>query len=453
MTGKDYSPFRLFILALSATLVPLGSTMISVALPQIGVEFGKDPGLLTQWLVNSYLLIGIIGQSPGGKTGDYWGFEKTLRLGQALFGAGSVLAIFIHSLGAVTAGRMMMAAGGAFMFPTVMAVLRITVPEEKRHRIFGYFGALMGFSAALGPSLGGFLVTHWGWRSVFLMNLPPLALSAGLSWNFFKEHVHVKPDHRFRFDLVGTALMATWLVLLVMGLKGKYSLLIPAAAFLGTFLWWESRAAHPLMNLKLFDHRNFTAGCAMVALQNLGMYALLFQMPYFLKVLFQWGADQAGHFMTFFMVSMMVGSALGGRVAERLGVRVTCVAGSLVSVAGFGLLALLAPTDGGSKLGLALVLGGWGLGLANGPAQSAAMGSIDKKESGLASGILATSRYLGGVFGICILGFWMSREPSGAILGDHQGALWTFAGSFLMASLVSAVFPGRGYRASHPKGH
>jgi MFS family permease len=285
------------------------------------------------------------------------------------------------------------------------------------------------------------------------MNLPPLALSAGLSWNFFKEHVHVKPDHRFRFDLVGTALMATWLVLLVMGLKGKYSLLIPAAAFLGTFLWWESRAAHPLMNLKLFDHRNFTAGCAMVALQNLGMYALLFQMPYFLKVLFQWGADQAGHFMTFFMVSMMVGSALGGRVAERLGVRVTCVAGSLVSVAGFGLLALLAPTDGGSKLGLALVLGGWGLGLANGPAQSAAMGSIDKKESGLASGILATSRYLGGVFGICILGFWMSREPSGAILGDHQGALWTFAGSFLMASLVSAVFPGRGYRASHPKGH
>jgi MFS family permease len=150
---------------------------------------------------------------------------------------------------------------------------------------------------------------------------------------------------------------------------------------------------------------------------------------------------------------MMVGSALGGRVAERLGVRVTCVAGSLVSVAGFGLLALLAPTDGGSKLGLALVLGGWGLGLANGPAQSAAMGSIDKKESGLASGILATSRYLGGVFGICILGFWMSREPSGAILGDHQGALWTFAGSFLMASLVSAVFPGRGYRASHPKGH
>ena len=453
MTDKDYSPLRLFILALSATLVPLGSTMISVALPQIGGEFGKDPGLLTQWLVNSYLLIGIIGQSPGGKAGDYWGFERTLRLGQALFGAGSVLSVFVHSLGAVTAGRMLMAAGGAFMFPTVMAVLRITVPEEKRHRVFGYFGALMGFSAALGPSLGGFLVTHWGWRAVFLMNLPPLALSAGLSWNFFKEHVHVKPDHRFRFDLVGTTLMAAWLVLLVMGLKGKYLLLAPAAALFGMFLGWESRVSHPLMDLKLFAHRNFSAGCAMVALQNLGMYALLFQMPYLLKALFQWGPDQAGHSMTFFMVSMMVGSALGGRVAERLGVRVTCAAGSLVSVAGFSLLAFLAPADGGAKLAFALVMGGWGLGLANGPAQSAAVGSIDKKESGIASGILATSRYLGGVFGICILGFWMSREPSGALLGDHQGALWTFAGSFLVASLVSLLFPGRGHGPFHPKGH
>jgi MFS family permease len=151
-------------------LIPLGSTMIAVALPSIGADFGRAPGDLTMWLVNSYLLVSIVGQGPGGKLGDHWGYRNTLRLGQWIFGAGCLLAVFFHFFAAIVASRVLMALGGALMIPTVMAVFKITVPAEMRHRVFGYFGAMMSFAAALGPSLGGILVHQFGWKSIFFIN-------------------------------------------------------------------------------------------------------------------------------------------------------------------------------------------------------------------------------------------------------------------------------------------
>lgn len=443
MTHSHYSPLRLAALGLSAMLIPLGSTMIAVALPDIGVEFNQAPGLLTQWLVNSYLLIGIAAQSPAGKLGDFWGYKNTLRLGQMIFGMGSLLAVLFPFFGMVVASRLLTALGGAFMVPTVIAVYRIVVPPEKRHRVFGYFGAMMGFAAALGPSLGGVLVHHFGWKSIFLMNLPPLLFSIFLSWNFFREDLHEKPQNRFSFDWPGTLFMAGGLLLLVTGLKGRAELLVPAALLLWLFIWWEGKTPHPMMNLNLFSRRSFSAGCALVALQNLGMYALLFQLPYLLKLLYQWGPEHSGPFMTSFMVSMMAASALGGRVAEKLGVKTTCVMGSLLSVAGMSSLSFLTPGEDWRKLIVGLILGGVGLGLANGPSQSAAMGSIEKNHSGIASGILSTSRYLGGVVGISILGLLFASPESTASLGQYHLAILAFAGSFAIAAGVSFLLPGR----------
>ena len=437
-----YAPLRLMGLGLSAMLVPLGSTMIAVALPSIGLDFARPPGELTQWLVNSYLLISIVALGPGGKLGDYWGYQNTLWLGQAIFGVGCLLPIVLHFFEALVAGRMLMALGGALMVPTVMAVFKITVPAEKRHRVFGYFGAMMGFAAALGPSLGGLLIHRFGWVSIFLMNLPPLLLSILLSRGFFKQGLQEKPRTDFKFDWAGTLLMAGGLVCLVLGLKDRPSLLAPALVLLVLFIWWQGIASQPLMDLKLFSDRSFAAGCAMVALQNLGMYALLFQLPYLLKLLYQWGPEQSGHFMTTFMFSMMAASALGGRVAEKIGVRATCVAGSLVSVAGLYWLSQLTPGRDELHIIGGLVLGGAGLGLANGPSQSAAMGTVDQKLSGIASGVLSTCRYLGGVVGISILGLLLSAPDSAQSLSQYHQAILVFAGSFLIAAMVSLLLPG-----------
>lgn len=440
--SKDFHPYRLMGLGLSAMLVPLGSTMIAVALPSIGMEFARAPGELTQWLVNSYLLISIVALSPGGKLGDHWGYKNTLRLGQSIFGLGCLLPIVFHYFEALVASRMLMALGGALMVPTVMAVFKITVPAEKRHRVFGYFGAMMGFAAALGPSLGGLLVNQFGWASIFLMNLPPLALSVLLSHGFFRETLHEKPHVDFKFDWAGALLMASGLVCLVLGVKDQPLLLAPALILLVLFIWWQGKTSQPLMNLSLFSNRSFSAGCAMVALQNLGMYALLFQLPYLLKLLYQWGPERSGHFMTTFMVSMMAASALGGRVAEKIGVRVTCVTGSMVSAAGFYWLSQLAPGRDEVQIIGGLVMGGVGLGLANGPSQSAAMGSVDHSRSGIASGVLSTCRYLGGIVGISILGLLLSAPASVESLAQYHRAILVFAGSFVVAAMVSLLLPG-----------
>ena len=442
-TESTYAPLRLMGLGLSAMLVPLGSTMIAVALPSIGTEFSRTPGELTQWLVNSYLMVNIVALGPGGKLGDFWGYRKTLRLGQWLFGLGCVLPIVFHYFEALVASRVLMALGGALMVPTVMAVFKITVPEEKRHRVFGYFGGMMGFAAALGPSLGGLLVHHFGWGAIFLMNLPPLLLSMFFAMGFFKEALHETPTSSFKFDWTGTLLMSMALVCFVVGMTSQSVLLVPAMLLMAAFFWWQSKIPHSLIDLKLFSDRSFSAGCAIVALQNLGMYALLFQLPYLLKLLYQWGPEQSGHYMTVFMFSMMTASLIGGRIAEKIGARMTCMTGALTAMIGVAWLSMLAP----DKLPLhvigGLMLVGTGLGLANGPSQSAAMATVDRAMSGIASGVISIARYLGGVVGISVLAWLLSAPGSAQSLAQYHLALLIFAGSFLVAAIVSLLLPAK----------
>lgn len=428
-------------LGLSAMLIPLGSTMIAVALPAIGTEFSRTPGELTQWLVNSYLMINIVALGPAGKLGDQWGYRKTLRLGQWLFGLGCLLPIVFHYFEALVAARVLMALGGAMMVPTVMAVFKITVPEEKRHRVFGYFGGMMGFAAALGPSLGGLLVQHFGWGSIFLMNLPPLMLSVFFSMGFFKHVLHEEPATALKFDWAGTSLLALALICLVTGMKEQNVLLLPALILMGVFIWWQAKSPQPLINLKLFSDRAFSAGCAIVALQNLGMYALLFQLPYLLMLLYQWGPEQSGHYMTTFMVSMMAASMLGGRLAEIIGVRMTCMAGSLTAMTGLIWLSMLSAEKDPLHIIGGLVLAGTGLGLANGPSQSAAMATVERAMSGIASGVMSTCRYLGGVIGISVLALLLSAPASAQSLAQYHLALLIFAGSFFVAAMVATLLP------------
>jgi len=446
VASADYSPLRLAGLGLSAMLIPLGSTMIAVALPAIGAQHARAPAELTTWLVTSYLLVSVIGQGPGGKLGDHWGYRNTILLGQCVFGLGCLLPVLHDAFAAVVASRVLMAFGGALMVPTVMAVFKITVPAQLRHRVFGYFGAMMTLAAATGPMLGGVLVHQFGWKSIFLMNLPPLVLSMLLSRSFFAQAAFEKTTKEFTYDWAGSLLMALGLASLVLAMQGRTWLMAPALVFLVLFLWWERRTPQPLIELKLFANRFFAAGCAMVGLQNLAMYALLFQMPFLLKLLYEWGPERAGPFMTAFMLSMMIASALGGRVAEKVGVRATCVAGSMTSVSGLLWLSTLVPGEQSWHVIVGLVLGGAGLGLANGPSQSAAMGTVDNRQSGIASGILSTCRYLGGVVGVSVLGLLLSTSDAVPTLANYHTALRIFAGALLVAGVAALRLPGRGTR-------
>jgi MFS family permease len=398
--GRDDLNPQLLGLGLSAMLVPLGSTMIAVALPGIGTEFHRTPSELTQWLVNSYLVVNIVALIPGGRLGDRWGYSRALRMGQCLFAAGCLLPILFPSFETLVASRVLQALGGALMVPTVMAVFRIAVPPARIHRVLGYFGAMMSFAAGVGPSLGGFLVERFGWSSIFLVNLPPLLLSVYFSVGFFRSHPHEKAAATRAVD------------------------------------WLGSMRA-------LFADEWFATGFAMVGLLNLAMYSLLFELPFLLKLVFQWGPGHSGQFLTAFMLSMMAGSAVGGRLSEALGARKACFAGSLISAVGFGSLVLLSTETSALQLMAGLALGGLGVGLANGPSNASAFSTIDRAMSGTAAGVLAMGRYLGGIFGITLVGILFAGPGAAQSLSRHHYAVLALATSLVVAALVALLLPGR----------
>ena len=190
---------------LAASLMPLNSTMIAVAVPAISHDVGHDPGTVTQALVATYLVAAIALQSPGGKLGDRIGQWRAFAVGQIVLFLGALAGFLAPTLWLLTASRVVMAAGGAIVVPATIALLRTELPEAKRGRAFGIFGSVMSLAAGIGPLIGGELVRLFDWPSIFLANIPVLAVSAVLA--ITARHVHT-PREPARFDWLGSTLLA-----------------------------------------------------------------------------------------------------------------------------------------------------------------------------------------------------------------------------------------------------
>ena len=432
--------------------MPLNSTMIAVALPDIARDLGHSPGAVTQALVASYLVAAIVLQSPGGKLGDRVGHWRVIAGGQALIAAGAVAGFTAPSLAVLTLCRVLMAAGGAVVVPATVALMRVELPSERRGRAFGTFGAVMSLAAGIGPVVGGELVGVFGWRSIFLANLPVLALSVVLGAR--TEQVPVAADRAVppRFDWVGTALLAATLTSLVLGLQATgaqaMALVGTCVALLGPFVWWEQRAADPVVAFSLFTSLPFTAGALLVALQNLVMYTLLFELPQVLEAMLSWDAAATGRLLIFLMLAMVLTSLVAGRLTDRFGSRPVAVVGSLVCLAGLGVLA----AGGLSAYGpvrLALALLGVGIGLATPAAQNASLSAVAAQRSGMAAGVGSTMRYLGGIIGVAILGRVLDlRGDRGDVIHEHRTMLAVFAVTLLVGLACAALLPGRCPRAT-----
>ncbi len=435
---------RLLASRLTAALMPLNSTMVAVAVPDVAAELGHSRTTVTQALVATYLITAIALQSPGGTLGDRLGPWRVVVLGQAAIAAGAVLGVVATSLPLLTVARMLMACGGALVVPATIALMRLELPPERRGRAFGAFGAVMGVAAAVGPVLGGVLVEVSSWRAVFLANLPVLAVALLVA----PGGPAVRPPApTARFDWWGSGLLTVALVLVVLGAQGEQasSLLVLAAGLLVLVLfgWWERRTPAPVVDLALFRSRPFAAGSTLVGLQNLAMYALLFELPLVLDELFSLGAAGIGRLLTFLTVAMVVASLVSGRLTDRLGPRPVAVSGALLCLAGLGLLAasdLAAP----GEVRLPLLLLGAGIGLSSPAAQTASLSGVAPAQSGMAAGVSSTMRYLGAVAGIAVLGRGLDLGGSTAqVLAEHRAMLAVFAVALVASGACAAVLPRR----------
>lgn len=421
-------------LALAALLAPLNSTIIAVALPSIAGELEHPAALVTRWLVTSYLVVSIVAQSPAGKLGDLWGTSRVLTLGRALFGIGALLAAFSPALQVLAAGRVLMALGGAFTIPPVFALLRNSVPLARRGRVFGVFGAIMGAAAAVGPLIGGFLTTRYGWHSVFLVNIPVVLLS------FLFEPPRKETASATeaagdaaprRFDFAGTALLAAAVLLLVTAVERGGALAIAGAlAAITLFALHELRTRDPVLDVRLFRRPAFAAGGAIVALQNLAMYSMMFLLPFFLA---RRGLSptKTGGMLLVFTAGMVLASAAGGRLSDAIGAKFVAFTGALTATGGAALFVIL-----GDVPVLSLVLMGAGIGLSGSPSQAAAMSAVSATEAGVASGALATLRYAGGVAGSGLVTLLVTG-------GIEDRRLLVFPSVLFLSALVALALPGK----------
>jgi MFS family permease len=421
-------------LALSVALVPLNSTMLAVAMPAIARDLSVPSETLTQGLVASYLLVGIVLQSPGGKLGDGIGHGRALGLGQIVFALGAVVGFVGRSMLPLELARALMAAGGAVMVPSAFALVRSRAPAKAQAQAFGAFGAVMGIAAAIGPLVGGEIVGRLGWPSLFAVNAPPVLLAALLARSRVKEPKRAMP----RFDLIGSALLGAGLVLAVVGLRSqRWATAAVGALALLLFFAWERRVANPVIDPSLFRARAFAMGVSVVGLQNLAMYALLFELPIVLARAFGSDARTSGRVLVALTLAMVAGSMSGGRVVGRLGERRGALLGSSVAVVGMLLIAWR-PLASAIDLLPGLGVLGLGIGLCTPAVQTASMGSIDRARSGMAAGVSSTGRYLGGVIGVGVVSTLLHGDD---VLAAHRTAAFVLTGVLVLALAAAAALP------------
>jgi EmrB/QacA subfamily drug resistance transporter len=399
------------ICCMSLFIVGLDVTVVNVALPSIQRDLHASVSGL-QWVIAAYSLVLASLLMLSGSTADRVGRRRTFQIGLALFTLGSLLCSLAPSLGALVAFRMIQAIGGSMLNPVAMSIITNTFTERtERARAIGIWGGVVGLSMALGPVVGGLLVSSVGWQSIFWVNIPVGLIAIVLTAAFVPES---KAPHPRRFDPVGQLLVMITLTSLVYGIiegpgRGWSSGLIiacfaAAIASAAGFALYESRRTQPLLDTRFFRSAPFS-GATMIAVSAfaaLGGFLLLSTI--YLQDVRGLSAVHAGLYMLPMAGMTAIASPLSGRIVGSRGPRLPLIgAGITLIISGISLTGLEATT---STLGLVIpyLLFGLGFGLVNAPITNTAMAGMPQAQAGVAAAVASTSRQVGSSLGVAVIG-------------------------------------------------
>nr|WP_062337093.1 MFS transporter [Herbidospora sakaeratensis] len=456
--------------ALAVCLVPafmtlLDVSIVNVALPDIQAGIGaSDSGL--QWVVSGYALTFGLALIPGGRLGDARSRRAVFMWGIVLFTAASAACGAAQNEWWLIVARLVQGAAGALMMPQVSGYIQEMFQGAERGRAFGYLGAVIGLSTAVGPLLGGVLIQVFGeengWRWVFYVNLPIGLLSLPFALRVLPAE-NVRRTLKAGFDPVGVLLLAAGLLLLLLPFLqnqqwpgGAKWLLVPAgAAVLAGFARWELRAARriePLVHMDLFRSRAFTLGGLIGVLYFAGFTAIFFVFTLFLQNGLQYSALMAGLASVPFAVGSGLSAGISGRLVHRYG-RAMVAWGLFIVAVGFVATMLAVHAVPGRHAGWAaagpLLLSGLGSGLVISPNQTLTLSQVPVGRAGSAGGVLQTWQRIGSAAGIAAVGavyFAHLATSRGNWAESFQVAMLTSA-AFVVAALLVALYdlfgPGR----------
>ena len=397
-------------LAVSLLTVGLDLTVLNVAVPTLAVDLGATTTQL-QWFGNAYTLALAALLLPAGLLGDRFGPKKLLLGALALFGLASLACAYASTPGQLIAARVVLGAGAAFLIPLSLSLLNTLFPPEERAKALTTWVMATFAGIPLGPLLGGWLLDHYAWGSVFLINVPLTVI--GLVAVLFL--VPLTPGSgRGAIDVPGIVLSAAGLVALTYGFvhAGEhgwadpvtYGLIALGAAVLAVFGWTQTRTAAPLTDLALFREPRFVWGAVLATMASFALMGLLFVLPQLFHAVQGADALQTGVRLLPLIGGMLVSAKIAERLVAAVGVRVVVTAGFALLAAGLAWGSTTSPSDSyGVTVAWEVVIG-LGTGCTLPPLMSMAMGALTEGRSGAGSALIQVLRQVGGTIGVAVLG-------------------------------------------------
>ncbi|KQU28524.1 transporter [Rhodococcus sp. Leaf225] len=399
----------LLVLCAATLAISLATTAINVALPSLALDLSADNRAL-QWIVDAYNLLFATFVLAFGSLSDRYGRKGALVLGLSVFGGGAVGASFAESSGQLIAWQGVMGLGAAFVYPTTLSILSNVFTERaEKARAIGIWGATTGVGVACGPILGGWLLEHFWWGSVFLALAAGAAVAVLVSVAVIttsRDPATPRIDHG---GLVLSVLAVGSLVFTVIeapehgwsSVTTLVGFVTAAALFIGLVLW-ERRQDDPMINVSLFANMRFTAASASVTFAYFALFGFIFLISQYFQLVRGFGPLDTGVKFIPVAASIAVGSVLGTVLALRIGNKLV-VAGGLVLFSG-AFLWISTVSEYTSYLEIALQMIPLGLGLTSAPATEAIMGAVTPEKAGIGSGMNDATREVGGTLGVAVIG-------------------------------------------------
>jgi len=446
-------------------MVMLDNTVVNVALPSIQDDLHTSIAGL-EWTVNAYTLAFGVLLVTGGRLGDIFGRRRVFLMGVVLFAASSLFIGFSQSSAWLISGRAIQGVGAALMMPATLSIITNAFPPHERGKAIGTWAGVSALALAIGPVLGGLLVEHVSWQSIFFINLPVAAGAIAVTLFATRESRDgtVLPT----IDVAGIATITVGLTALTLALVEAahwgwgspriIGLFVVAAAGLIAFVRIEQYVKVPMVDFSFFRSRTFLGTNIVAFIVSFAMLGMFFFLTLYMQNILRYSPLEAG--IRFLPTTLMVVivAPIAGRLTDRIGPRPLIVAGLTLVAASLAWQSFLTPTSGFDFLLPGFVLMGIGIALTMSPMSTAAMNAVDQTKAGVASGILSMNRMVGGTLGVAVLGTFIGQTSSRTdfvnSLGEGLliGSFVALAGAIIAWKLISPELAGGAVRQAPATG-
>ncbi len=440
------------VLILALFGVSLDNTILNVALPTLARDLSASASQL-QWMVDAYVLVFAGMLLVAGALSDRYGRRRALVVGLALFGLGSLLAPLVQTADQLILLRAFMGLGAAFTMPSTLSIIGDVFDADERPKAIAAWSSVSGIGIVVGPVLGGWLLEHFAWGSVFLVNVPFVLVGVVAALAIIPES---RAPGRTPLDPIGAGLSVAGLVTLVYGIieipsRGWndpviVASLVASAVLIVSFFAWERRVAHPMLDVRLFANPRFSAASLSVTLVFFSLMGALFFLTQYLQGVLGLSAFETGLRFIPIALGVIVVSPFAAKATTRFGARITTAAGLMTVAGGMALLATVGLGSSDVHVGAVLFVLAAGIALAMTPATDAIMGALPKEQFGVGSAVNDTVREVGGAFGVAILGSLFAATyastMSVATVGLPAEAAAVARDSIMGASAVAGAIGG-----------